>query len=395
VQSRSADYYRQAVDEIQEGLTRSQGINAAMLGNIQQAGNTEQDRLTSAQQLATDTTANDAAARGSGLQVGNRVAEELAAARAQSAARSATEQGTAAQNAGVFENLQNLIGQTGTLQGAERQTQLQNMQTNAAQRHRWQARRRAGSGRRHLLQEPHGPARQGLRESGGHAGPRRRPGQARGPDGEGAARREPQGQAGPAVQPQPARLVKLNAKVQAGYKLTAAEQKRIARMGIDIKRGVDPITGKKIPKGTTGTGTGGVKPLTPAEKRAERGDLNKTAGTISNAIGTAKLLKNGRRSSTVTPPRRCCSRGAIPSSRRPATRRPASRPPRSRSRASSQHDQLVASIALDIAYDGHVSYHNYRLAHKRYPGLLRILGVPVNRKQIKKPGLQGVAGIQG
>jgi hypothetical protein len=370
LQGRTQSYYQQIAAQAQQGLARSQAINQAAAGQIAKAGEEAQSRITGVGATNEAELASDAQTRGPGLQAGQRAQEELAAMRANSAGATQNAAITSAITGQSQLNLQNNLIPITNLRGAEQYAQTGTRTQTAlndigAKRAQVKA-SRGGTYLDQLLK---------LRQQGfenqvvtqGILGDQ--------------AKIQADVQKTKINARAKVKLAKMTfrqrkalqndaqraaAKLKAGYELTATDKKKLAQAK---SRGLVDRNGK--PK------------LSPSEVRQRRSENNKTATQISGAIGQAKALKReglGRHKAA----------GVLLSGRGSSsagTRDKQGGTTRSTVPAVPSYDQLFASVALDMAYDGHVSSRNLDLIKRRYPGLWKNLGLtgPGEAKKRTRP----------
>jgi hypothetical protein len=378
LQDRTADYYRQIAAQAQGGLDRATAINNAAQGQIAAAGDQAQARIGTAAQASQNDLSADAQVRGSGLQIGNRAQEELAAMRANSAGATQTAQNLAAVGGASQLNLQNTLAPITQMRGAEQYAQAGNRTAAALNE--------IGGKRSDVLGTRGGEVTRNLLNLRQQSFENRVVQQNFGAD---IAKIQADVQKTRINARAKTRLAKMSfrqkmqlqndaqhaaAKLKKGFTLSASEQKKLKQAQL---AGAVDKNGK--PK------------LSPSEHRQRREIINKAGTEVSGAIGQAQRLKreglgrhqaagillSGRESVSRT--KRDKQSGTSTTQKIPAV---------------PSYDQLYASIALDMAYDGHVSARNLALARKRYPGLVKSLGLKRAPKRAKS-GLQSIAGIGG
>lgn len=357
LQDRTQGYYAQIAAEAQTGLARTQAINQAAAGQISKAGEEAQSRITGVGATNTAELASDAQTRGPGLQIGSRAQEELAAMRANAASttnNAAISSALTGQNQAGYQNA--LIPITG-LRGGEQYSQIgargQAALNDIGSQLATVKGTRGATYQKNLLD---------LRQQGfenqvvtqGILGD-----QAKIAADVQKTKINAQAKVKLAKMTYRQRKAlqddaqKAAAKLKAGYSLTAADQKALAKAK---NRGLVDKNGNKI--------------LSPSEVRQRRKEQNQTATTISNAIGQAQRLKNAK-NANGRPFNRWQAMDVLLQGR-----------PQQRDKKSGkvtgevpQFDRLMASIALDVTYDGHVSKRNMSLLKKRYPGVWKKLGL--------------------
>ncbi len=380
LQDRTQEYYRQIAGEAQRGLDRSTAINQAAQGQIRVAGDQAQERIATAAQATAGDLSGDAEVRGSGLQIGTRAQEELAAMRANSAATTQNAGITAATTGANDLNFQNSLIPITQLRGAEQYAQ-QGTRTSAALNE-------IGGKRSDVLATKGGIFTDNLLKLRQQSFENQVVQQNFATD---VAKIQADVKKTKINARAKERLAKMSfrqkmelqndaqhaaAKLKKGFTLTAAEQKKLKQAQINK---VSDKDGKPI--------------LSPSEKRQRRQVINKAGTEVSGAIGQAQRLKReglGRHEAA----------GLLLSGREAV-----SRTKRDKESGTStvqkipevpSYDQLYASIALDMAYDGHISKRNLALARRRYPGLVKSLGLKLPPPKGKgKGGLQNIAGISG
>jgi hypothetical protein len=360
LQDRTQGYYAQIAAEAQTGLARTQAINQAAAGQISKAGEEAQSRITGVGATNTAELASDAQTRGPGLQIGSRAQEELAAMRANAANttnNAAISSALTGQNQAGYQNA--LIPITG-LRGGEQYSQIGNRGLAALNDIGSQLATvkgtRGATYQKNLLD---------LRQQGfenqvvtqGILGDQAKiaadvqktkiNAQAKVKLAKMTFRQRK------ALQDDAQRAA---AKLKAGYELTAKEKKQIA----DAKNA--GLTDKN-----------GNPKLSPAEVRQRRNDRNKATTTIFNAIGEAKALKSRNLGRHQAAGLLLAGRDKTTIEKRNKQGKVIERIPVPKV---GQYDQLMASIGLDMAYDGHISRRNLAILRKRYPGVYKQLGIP-------------------
>jgi hypothetical protein len=135
------------------------------------------------------------------------------------------------------------------------------------------------------------------------------------------------------------------------------------------------------------------KPASPAEKRQRRNEINKTTSEIGKAIAQAKQLKRGDRGRHEAASVMLVGRPVQTLKKDTGKKDKNGKPVVQTIKvpAIDSFDQVIASVGLDIAYDGHVSKRNQQILRKRYPGVLKALGLPLTAP---KKSVNLVAGIK-
>lgn len=346
---RLTGYYRQLATEAQQGIARTAAIGQRATTGVQTAGREEQQALDSADQMVSGQEQTDAAVRGTGLQFGDRAREELAAAKAQAAQRTGTNEVTTTQYSQNFQDIGNAMAGATALRGGEAQTQLANVLANQQAGYR---------GQRQDLQSQKGNAYTknllDLRNTSfenqaviqGLLGDQQKLQYQVQSD---ARDRQDRFKLARMSDRHALEMARLQAKLARKGKLSPKEQARLQLLSSHI----NPKTMRPFPtkNNSSGSGSGG---LTPAEQRARRGDVNKNIDTLDTVSSTAKALqaKFPKKYDPSTLQGRIALANAL----------------------KTKYPGDITRAAMDLLYDeGHISRDTRAILKRRYPGLYRQL----------------------
>lgn len=374
---RLTGYYRQLATEAQQGIARTAAIGQRATTGVQTAGREEQQALNSADQMVSGQEQTDAAVRGTGLQFGDRAREELAAAKAQAAQRTGTNEVTTTQYSQNFQDIGNAMAGATALRGGEAQSQLANMLANQQAQYRGQRQdiqSQKGNAYTKNLLDLRNTSFENQAVIQGLLGDQQKLQYQAQADAQNLRARF---KLAKMSERHALEAIRLQNKLNNKGKLSPREEARLKF----LLAGRDPKTGHKfpeeLPKNSSGGSSGKNKPT--AGEIASANDAYDAVGQIVSAhpnalrsypglqgrIKLANELKKGKPAQPATTLADGTKIGATPAI--------APMPP------------AVVRAAMDLIYDKHLSAGTRKMLRARYPGLYRKLIKAGNRGPAGKP----------